>query len=65
MGTASKDTNSVATLLAVSNVDGVTPVTLYADPVTHRLLVQSAAAGSGTVTFGISRDRQWLCWQRS
>lgn len=49
MAQASRDQNSVPTLLAVSSVDGVTPVVVYADPVTHRLLVDSAAA-SGTVT---------------
>lgn len=46
---ASRDQNFVTTLLAVSNVDGVTPVTLYADPITHRLLVD-IAGGTGTVT---------------
>jgi hypothetical protein len=37
---AKRDPNSVTTLMAVSNVDGETPVSLFADPVTHRLLVQ-------------------------
>lgn len=46
---AQRDQNYVTTLLAVSSVDGVTPVTLYADPVTHRLLV-NLASGDGTVT---------------
>jgi len=45
MAEAKRDGNSVTTLLAVSNVDGITPVVLYADPTTHRLLV-SASAGS-------------------
>lgn len=49
MANASRDENRVTTLLAVSNVDGVTPVVVYADPVTHRLLVD-AAGGTGTVT---------------
>lgn len=39
MGNAKRDDNSIPTLLAVSNADGITPVTLYADPTTHRLLV--------------------------
>lgn len=39
MAEAKRDGNYITTLLAVSNVDGVTPVTLYADPITHRLLV--------------------------
>lgn len=49
MANAKRDDNRVPTLLAVSNVDGVTPVVLYADPVTHRLLVD-AGTGLGTVT---------------
>ena len=39
MAEAKRDANYITTLLAVSNVDGTTPVTLYADPTTHRLLV--------------------------
>lgn len=50
MADAKRDQNFVTTLLAVSSVDGITPVTLYADPVTHRLLVDLAGGGSGTVT---------------
>lgn len=49
MDNASRDQNFVTTLLAVSSVDGVTPVTLYANPTTHRLLVDLAGGGSGTV----------------
>jgi len=49
MAQASRDQNFVTTLLAVSSVDGVTPVTLYANPTTHRLLVDLAGGGSGTV----------------
>jgi hypothetical protein len=45
MGNAKRDDNMVTTLLAVSNADGSTPVTLYADPTTHRLLV-SATSGA-------------------
>lgn len=41
-----RDENRIATLLAVSNVDGTTPVTLWADPITHRLLVDLPASGS-------------------
>lgn len=50
MAQASRDQNNVPTLLGVSNVDGVTPIKVYADPVTHRLLVDAAGAGFGTVT---------------
>jgi hypothetical protein len=49
MSTAKRDGNFVTTLLAVSSVDGVTPVTLHANPITHRLLVDLAGGGSGTV----------------
>lgn len=48
MAQASRDQNFVPTLLGVSNVDGVTPVAIYADPTTHRLLVDTAAfSGAG------------------
>lgn len=50
MAQAERDENFVPTLLAVSSVDGVTPVAVYADPTTHRLLTDSAGGGSGTVT---------------
>lgn len=49
MADAKRDGNRIATLLAVSSVDGSTPVTLYADPTTHRLLVDFASS-VGTVT---------------
>ena len=47
MPNASRDENGVPTLLAVSSADGSTPVRVYADPDTHRLLVQLAAGSSG------------------
>lgn len=49
MGQASRDQNFVTTLLGVSSVDGVTPTTVYVDPITHRMLVDFATVG-GTVT---------------
>lgn len=49
MAQAGRDQNFVPTLLGVSNVDGTTPVAVYADPTTHRLLVDTAS-GSGTVS---------------
>jgi hypothetical protein len=39
MADAKRDANFIPTLLAVSSADGVTPVVLWADPTTHRLLV--------------------------
>lgn len=41
---ASRDNNQVVTLMAVSSVDGKSPVVLWADPTTHRLLVSSATS---------------------
>lgn len=46
---ASRDQNFVTTLLAVSNADGTSPIKVYADAVTHRLLV-SVTGDAGTVT---------------
>lgn len=48
MENAARDENSVATLLGASSADGKSPVRVYADPDTHRLLVQQAAGTSGT-----------------
>lgn len=52
MAQAKRDENSVATLLGVSSVDGVTPVVLWADPTTHRLLTDSATGMSNPMTTG-------------
>lgn len=41
---ASRDQNFVPTLLAVSSIDGRTPVVLWANPVTHRLLTDTTAS---------------------
>ncbi len=49
---AERDQNNVPTLLAVSSVDGVTPTKVYADPTTHRLLVDIAAASIGETIAG-------------
>lgn len=49
MSQASRDQNFVTTLLGVSSSDGTTPITVYVDPVTHRLKVDGATSG-GTVT---------------
>lgn len=46
MANAKRDQNYVPTLLGVSNADGVTPVTVYVDPATHRMLV---AMSGGTL----------------
>lgn len=41
------DANSRPSLTAVSNADGKTIVRLWADPITHRLLVDLVGGGSG------------------
>lgn len=47
MANAYRDQNNVTTLIASSNGDGFTPVRVYADPVTHRLLVDTGGSISG------------------
>lgn len=47
MENAKRDENSVPTLIGVSNVDGVTPIRVYADPVTHRLLIDGTPGSTG------------------
>lgn len=42
MGNAARDANYVPTLIGVSNADGTTPITVYVDPTTHRMLVTTA-----------------------
>ncbi len=48
--TSSFDNNHVPSLMAVSNADGTSPVKVFADPATHRLLVSATGGGTGTVT---------------
>lgn len=45
------DANSRESLTAVSNADGKTILRLWADPVTHRLLVDSAGGSGATFTW--------------
>ena len=60
MAEAPRDNNSVPTLLAVSSSDGTTPVVLWADPTTHRLLVD-LPAGTGDVTGdSASADKEFV-----
>ena len=47
MANAKKDQNRIPTLIGVSSSDGVTPVLIYGDPVTHRLYVDLAGGGGG------------------
>jgi len=50
MANAPRDENRIPTLLAASSADGVTPVVVYADPITHRLLVSGSGGGSSPLT---------------
>lgn len=59
MANASRDENFVPTLLAASSADGVTPVKVYADPTTHRLLT---VAEAGIVGPGSSTDNAVVRW---
>ncbi len=59
MGNASRDENNVPTLLGVSSADGKVPVAVYADPDTHRLLVD---LGAGVVGPGLSTDNAIARW---
>lgn len=48
MANAAKDENDVSTLIAVSSADGSTPIRIYGDPTTHRLLVSASFATAST-----------------
>lgn len=50
MSNAYHDNNHVPVLLATSSADGKTPVLVWADPTTHRLLTTSAAPTTYTET---------------
>lgn len=51
MAQAARDQNRVTTLLGVSSDDGITPVALYADPTTHRLLTSASGAAPTDATY--------------
>lgn len=50
MAQAKRDQNFIPALLGVSNADGITPVIVYADPTTHRLLVDTSVSLSSVTT---------------
>jgi hypothetical protein len=51
MSDASRDSNRIPSLIGSSNVGDRAPVDVYADPTTHRLLVNTTITGaSGLVT---------------
>ncbi len=57
---AKRDQNSVPTLLAVSSADGTSILRLYANPDTHRLLVD---LGDGVTGPGLSTDKAIARWE--
>lgn len=72
MANAYRDQNNVPGIIASSNVDGFTPVRLYADPITHRLLVDmvggagvqfetpTGSVNGSNVTFTVSNTPQMI-----
>lgn len=44
MPVAKRDENAITTLIGVSAVDTITPVNIYADPITHELYTRSRIA---------------------
>lgn len=54
MANAVLDQNSRPTLIAVSSLDSSTIIDLYADPVTHRLLVDIPSGGGTVVSVGVA-----------
>lgn len=59
MADASRDNNFVPTLLAASSSDGSTPVRVYADPSTHRLLVNATSGVVGPVSSTDNAIARW------
>src|SRR5689334_4460868 len=47
MAEAKKDANGVNAIIGVSSADGFTPIRIWVDPVTHRMLVNMT--GTGTI----------------
>ncbi len=54
MANAYRDENSVPTLIASSSTDGTTPIRVYADPVTHRLLIDNSGGGGQGTWYTVS-----------
>ena len=57
MAEAKRDANRVPALIGVSSSDGLAPITVYVDPTTHRLYVDTSITGLATaVTDGEAFD---------
>lgn len=54
MADAYRDQNFVPTLIASSSADGQTPIRVYANPTTHRLLVEPAGGGGFITIVAVS-----------
>ncbi len=52
MANAPIDENSAKGLIAASSADGSTPTRVYANPSTHRLLVDTGASAATATTWG-------------
>ncbi len=59
MSQAKLDENYVKTKLGVSNLDGITPLLMYADPITHRLKVNINAGGQNLGNNFASHDENF------
>lgn len=44
MATAKRDNNGVPTLIALNRTDGATPIKIYANPTSHRLILSQLSA---------------------
>lgn len=60
MGKASRDQNNVTTVLGTWANDGVTPIPLLADPVTHAVMVDFGTTGSDLGIEEASRDPNFV-----
>lgn len=48
--TGRHDFDHTPVLLGTSNIDGMSPVVIWADPITHRLLISGTGGGGGFTT---------------
>lgn len=60
MANAAIDDNSRPTLTAVSSADGKTPVRLYADPTTHRLLIDGGSGPAVATTWTVTGNTRTI-----
>lgn len=58
MAQAPRDQNFVPALLGVSSADGKTPIPIWVDPVTHRVLVDAGATFNATTAVFTATNNQ-------